>query len=400
VRVLAIGNMYPPHHLGGYELVWQAAMRRARARGHETRILTTDHREQGAGAEEDPDVHRELEWYWSFAENEWRRLGPLDRLRLERRNHAILERHLAEFAPDVVSFWSMGAMSLSLVERVAAGPVPSILVVHDDWLVYAPGRDAWMRLWGGRRRLLGLVAAPLSGIPARFSPRRPERVLTNSEFILTRAREQGCILPDAAVIPPGIDSRYLEPAPDREWGWRLLCVGRVDRQKGVDLAIDALVALPDEAKLTIAGSGDDSYQAELRAQAERLGVAGRVEFAGQVAGERLPELYTAADAVLFPVRWEEPFGLVPLEAMGVGRPVVATARGGAAEYLSDGENTIVVPPDDPEAIARAIRLLADDAELRRRLRDAGFETAAAHTSERFEDAIVDELERAAHRHRR
>lgn len=64
MRLLAFGNMYPPHHLGGYEVVWQGTMDRARARGHPVRVVTTMHREVGVCEADEPDVHRELEWYW------------------------------------------------------------------------------------------------------------------------------------------------------------------------------------------------------------------------------------------------------------------------------------------------------------------------------------------------
>src|SRR3954447_17641854 len=64
VRILAIGNMYPPHHLGGYELIWQATMREATARGHAVRVLTSDFRRAGAAGDHDERVHRELRWYW------------------------------------------------------------------------------------------------------------------------------------------------------------------------------------------------------------------------------------------------------------------------------------------------------------------------------------------------
>ena len=68
---------------------------------------------------------------------------------------------------------------------------------------------------------------------------------------------------------------------------------------------------------------------------------------GQRAHAEVARLYREHDAVLFPVRWDEPWGLVPLEAMGSGCPVVATGRGGSGEYLRDGENCLLVPPADP-----------------------------------------------------
>ncbi len=92
--------------------------------------------------------------------------------------------------------------------------------------------------------------------------------------------------------------------------------------------------------------------------------------------------------VVFPVRWEEPFGLVPIEAMGVGRPVVSTARGGSAEFLRPGENALVFEAGDPQALAAAVTRVASDRELRERLLEGGRQTAADHTIERFADETV------------
>src|SRR4051812_120098 len=98
--------MYPPHHQGGYELIWQAAMRHARASGHSVRVLTSDYCRPAAPLEEEPDVHRTLSLYWDWEAHEWRRLGFRQRVRFERHNAAELRRHLDEFQPDVVSWWS------------------------------------------------------------------------------------------------------------------------------------------------------------------------------------------------------------------------------------------------------------------------------------------------------
>lgn len=394
MRILAVGSMYPPHHLGGYEVVWQGAMRHARDAGHQVRVLASDHAEPGAGPEQDPDVHRTLEWYWSWQDYEWRRLSPLDRLRLERRNAAQLQQHLREFRPDVVTWWPMGGMSLSLIDRARRADNPSVLVVHDDWLVYGPQVDAWMRLWSRWRRFLAPPASQLTGLATSFEL-GSDRILFNSRFMQRRAKQNGVPLNNAAVVSPGIDGRFQNAPPVREWRWQLLCVGRLDPQKGQDTAIEALEALPPETTLTIAGTGDPAYIQRLHAQATRLGAAERVEFIGSVDRDSMPQLISEADVVVFPVRWEEPWGLVPLEAMGIGRPVVATARGGSAEFLLDGENALVFEVDQSRQLAACVRRLGDDPALRRRLRQAGLATAANHTAEAFERRIVEEIEAAS-----
>src|SRR6266550_4210426 len=100
MRVLTVGNMYPPHHLGGYELMWRSAVAHLRRAGHEVRVLTTDYRtaEPDPAVAEDPDVHRELRWYWH--EHEFPRLSLRERLTLERHNAAVLRRHLDEVHPE------------------------------------------------------------------------------------------------------------------------------------------------------------------------------------------------------------------------------------------------------------------------------------------------------------
>jgi glycogen synthase len=396
MRVLAIGSMYPPHHYGGYELVWQGAMRCAREAGHEVRVLASDHRVPGVDAEEDPDIHRVFRWHWSWERDEWVKRGAVGRLRLELHNGAELDRHLAEFVPDVVTWWPMGGMPLSLIERVWRRGIPSVLVVHDDWLVYGPKRDAWMRLWNGRRRALGAVVDRLTRLPTRFHMNSWGRFLFNSRYTRAEAQRHGVEPADAGVLSPGIDERFLAEAPQRPWEWRMGYVGRVDPNKGVETPVEALAELP-EAHLTIVGDGHPGYIDELTATAKRLGFRDRITFAPGIASDSLPAVYAKADVIVFPVRWHEPWGLVPLEAMGLGRPVVATARGGPEEFLRHEENALVIPVDDPGALAAAVRRLAREPELRSRLVVGGRRTAERHRATDFEQRMVAELELATKR---
>jgi glycogen(starch) synthase len=387
-RILAVGNMYPPHHAGGYELMWQAAMRRARDLGHEVRVLTSDYRSPDAPSETDPDVHRTLRWYWDLERYDFPDLGPVARLRVERHNARELRRHLRSFQPDVVSWWSMGGMSLSLIERVRRAGIPATLIVHDDWLVYGPGFDQWLRMWRGRRLLVAPVAQRLMDLPTTVDLVQAGAVVFNSRYTRDSAVQAGLDVGSAAVIYPGIEASLIQELPSRPWSWQLLYMGRVDRQKGVDTAVQALAHLPPQATLEVWGTGNQRYVEELRGLASRLGVDGRVHLRGWAGETERLSAYAAADAVVFPVRWKEPFGLVPLEAMALGRPVASTARGGATEFLRDGENALVFDADDPSGLAAAVSSLASDQALRERLRKGGRLTAAEYTIERFADETV------------
>ena len=123
-----------------------------------------------------------------------------------------------------------------------------------------------------------------------------------------------------------------------------------------------------------------------------------MRFRGAAQPETLPATYAQADCVVFPVRWAEPWGLIPLEAMGIGRPVVATGRGGSGEYLRDGDNCLVFTPGDETGLASAVRRLAEDRGLRAALRQSGYATAQRHTRARFHaevERIVQEATREA-----
>ncbi len=399
MRILSVGLLFPPHSRGGYELMCAGAMHAAEARGHDVRILVSDYRDPDI---EQPDllpVDRSLRSY--LDDRAQARTPPrlLETVELERWNGEVLERHLREHAPDVVSWWGMGGMSLTLIERVRRAGLPSVLCIEDHWLSYAPEADAWartVRRW--RLRGFAPLLEPLLGLPMRFDLEQAGRFVFNSTYTRDAAIASGLRAPDSIVLNPGVHSRYLLQ-PSAPWGWRLLYVGRLDSTKGVDVVVDALARLPPQATLRVIGSGDAAYEAALRSQARSLGLEDRVELSGAIAAEHVPAAYAAADAVIFPVRWEEPWGLVPLEAMAVGRPVIATARGGAVSYLRDGENALLMPVDDPGALAAAVGRLAVSEPLRARLREGGIRTVGEYSAERRDELVVDELERAWERSR-
>jgi glycosyltransferase involved in cell wall biosynthesis len=376
MRVLTVGNLYPPHGQGGYEVVWRSFIAHLRSRGDEVRVLCSDRHLPAAGPEEDADVHRDLRWYWR--DGEWLAPGLVDMVRLERHNQRVLRRHLARFDPHAVMWWSMGGMSLSLIDGARKAGVPAVGVVHDGWLVYGPQKDVWTRRTRRRPDLRGAGVWTF-----------------NSEAMLDRTRAAGWSLPDALVIHPGIALERFPEAAARPWGWRIGSVGRVEPPKGIATLIEALPHLPAETMCEVTGPGPDAELTRLGALATRLGVSHRVRFAGARPQSELSAIYSSADVVVFPVTWDEPFGLVPLEAMATGRPVVATGTGGSAEYLRDGINCLLFEPGDAAALATALHRLAGDAELRERLRSEGLRTAARFTEEGFNSRLEEVLRDAA-----
>jgi D-inositol-3-phosphate glycosyltransferase len=186
-----------------------------------------------------------------------------------------------------------------------------------------------------------------------------------------------------SVVPCGVDAERFSPdgpsEPRQPERHRLVAASRLVERKGIADAISALVRLPD-TELHVAGGPDaaglidDPEARRLRAHAAALGVGERVVLRGRLGRDEMPPLLRSADAVVC-VPWYEPFGIVPLEAMACGVPVVASAVGGQIDSIVDGVTGVHVPPRDPDALAAALATLLDHPELRAALGAAGVERA-------------------------
>ena len=184
--------------------------------------------------------------------------------------------------------------------------------------------------------------------------------------------------PDERVctIPPGVDLSLFHPhdyhESRRELGWSIterivLFVGRIDPIKGIDTLIDTmpLVQEPELHYVLIGGDLDADGQpigplAAVQQRVAELGMSRRCRYLGSQPQDMLPLYYSAADVVAVPSRYES-FGLVAVEAMATGTPVIASSVGGLTFTVEDGKNGLLVPYGNARALAKAIdRLLEDD----------------------------------------
>jgi glycogen(starch) synthase len=186
------------------------------------------------------------------------------------------------------------------------------------------------------------------------------------------------------IVPPVVD---VSPIPDGPA--RLLCMGRLDEQKGFDLALTALALVRErhpDVRLVIAGDGPERNR--LIATACGLGVDDSVDFLGTVSRNRVATLFRECTAVVMPSRFEG-LPLVALEAAWAGRPVVSAEVPGLSEAVVPGETALMVPPENPDALAGAIVQLLDAPDRGAALGRKARTVAAARYSL---DRCVDEYE--------
>lgn len=403
MRILFVTNFYPPHDLGGWEQNCQEIVHALRARDHEAYVLTSRHGVSACAAPE-PGVERVL-----YLEADLEHYRPasffLRRPGQERANRRALRQTIDAFRPDLVFIWGMWNLSTELAYRAEQWlPGRVAYAIAGYWFLPPNAHEAYWAQPGRRPVVKALMAVP-RGIALRRLARERRRYrleLAHAACVSHYVRDKlvaAEALPESSrVIYNGIDpAPYLECARSRvtEPGrLRLIYFGGVVEHKGVHTAIEALGVLKarrlvDRVHLTILGGGHPDYVARLHALVDDLRLQASVSFAGRVPREEVPAALAAHDVFLFTSLWEEPIARTVMEAMAAGLAVVGTAVGGQAEMLRDGDNALVYPPGDAEALADHVQRLLDDPALVQRLAAAGRQTVL----ERFTlERMVDEYE--------
>ncbi|ACL38568.1 glycosyl transferase group 1 [Pseudarthrobacter chlorophenolicus A6] len=297
--------------------------------------------------------------------------------------------------PDVVHghFWMSGLAALDAARRAGSGyRVPVIQTFHALGTVKRRHQGAEDTSPQERRWLEPGVG------------RSADRIIATCSDEVFELKAMGINTGKISIAPCGVDLDVFGPdgpVDAKPRSHRILSVGRLVPRKGVDLVIRALPHLraagfADVELLIVGGGGDsgtlhsDPEVRRLLGLAAELGVQDQVVMEGQVPRGDMPGIFRSADAVVC-APWYEPFGIVPLEAMACGVPVVAAAVGGLRDTVVDHGTGLHVPPRDPEAIASALAMLLGNPSLRAELGNAGQRRARARYSW---DRVAAESEKA------
>jgi glycosyltransferase involved in cell wall biosynthesis len=227
------------------------------------------------------------------------------------------------------------------------------------------------------------------------------RVIAISQDIKTRTREDLRCGTEVEVIHYGLTSPEFQPTSRNELGLPedeviLISVGRLIKRKAIGdvlLALSRLEGVP--LRLLIIGDGPE--EGPLRDLASTLGLASQVDFLGAVWGENKFQYLAASDMLVLP-SVHEGFGLVFLEAMHCGLPVIASDSGGQTDFLQDGETGFLVPVGAIEALAHRIQCLANDGRLRKRISEHNAQYVKrfniSAVAERYEALFADVIGRS------
>ncbi len=215
-----------------------------------------------------------------------------------------------------------------------------------------------------------------------------DRIIATSSAEVFELLRMGAHPRSVRIVPCGVDVRLFTPdGPCEERcseRMRIVTLSRLVPRKGIADVIEALAGVPD-ADLTVAGGGEgpdlasDPEAQRLSALASECGVGNRVSFRGPIEREAVPPLLRSADVVVC-TPWYEPFGIVPLEAMACGAPVVVSSVGGLVDTVLDGTTGVHVPPRSPLRLAEALNALRADEPQRRFLGRLGAERARSRYS--------------------
>ncbi|MFN8123750.1 MAG: glycosyltransferase [Thermoleophilia bacterium] len=288
--------------------------------------------------------------------------------------------HMGAFARELVREWGADPPDLvhahfwmSGVASLMAGRAAGVPVAH-----------TFHALGVVKRRHQGDADTSPAGRVAHEARimRDADRIIATCSDEVFELLRQGADRRRVSIVPCGVDTAHFTPrgpAAARGERPRVLAVGRLVPRKGVDDAIRAMALVPDAELVVAGGPGAAAMDADpevrrLRRVARAAGVGDRVRLLGAVSRDDMPALLRSADAVVC-APWYEPFGIVPLEAMACGVPVVAARVGGLVDSVVHEVTGLHVPPRDPRAIAAALRALLGDEARRIMMGAAGIHRA-------------------------
>ncbi len=392
MRIVLLSNLYPPHVLGGAEIVARDFAAGLAELGHEVTVLTSTY--GVAKPQQEGHIWRTLQY--TFPAHFDRQRPVRQQLHLIRdyyryfhdaTNVKELRRVIAEVKPDVLYVWEITGIGVNtMLTALGMVNIPVVFHLESYWWQYARSpqtEQTRLRTRKLKQALIGTVPAlPYTSLIAASQAVKQEYIAV------------GCDPERVEVIYNCIDARFVNTPRaihNYEDGselqgqqTQLTYVGRLCLEKGVLVILKALDLLihrqgKRQLHLNIFGDGEGGYMKELHEYIHENELTAFVTFHGKVPQDVLIAQYDRSDIMLIPSLWKEPFGLVVAEAMARGLPIITSNIGGPAEIITHEVDGLLIEPGDEHLLATAITRLLDNPDECKRFSQA----ARAAVQQRF-----------------
>lgn len=360
MKIAILVGLFPPKWLAGTEIATYNLADHLARKGHEVHVITS--RDDGL-----PSFSEESDFYI----------------------HRIVRPRIRFIG--IVTFWARTCLKIrkikpDIVHAQSLGTaVPALIskrILKIPYAVWGQGSDIYSPDW-----LTKLTAKPVL--------KNASAALALTEDMKRKMRD--ICNGDISVVPNGVDLERFKTSLGAKKGGNaktIVFVGRLHPVKGVQYLIEAMAIVHremSEVELVIVGDGIE--RSRLEELADKLDLHGNIQFAGQVPQERVPSIMHRADAFVLP-SLSESFGIVNLEAMAAGLPIIATKVGGIPEIVNEGVNGYLVNAKRPDEIADRILMLLRNDEVREKISVNNREKAEMFTWGRVAEKVEEEHQKA------
>lgn len=359
MKILTVSNYYPPHFIGGYEIACKETMDFLQEQGHEVIIITSEYNKND---DTEDNILRDMRLI------DYSKTSRVQKQLDEYKNYKTVLNAIKKIKPDLVYFWSLRGIGLHVIKAAQKQNIAKVFEIGDFWMY------GYMQNRSKLKQSLKHFLPFLNDQNINISPAICVSNWVEKEMRELYKSEKTYIYPNATSIPK---KNIYKNNKDI----RFVFAGRIDEEKGLHLAIDALnkfaLKYPKSSFFfDIFGNGEKEYIDRCKTMARPI--ASKINFRGKV--ESKEQIYSDASILLMPTKTREPFGLVVIEAMAYGCAVIATDAYGPAEIIDHGENGLLFDIQDPDALLTQIETLYFNTQYLNRLQKNGYEHVSKNYS--------------------
>jgi glycosyltransferase involved in cell wall biosynthesis len=397
-RILICSSFFPPHYLGGAELVADKQAKILQQMGHDVRVFSgrlgghwfRTHRVRHENAAF--QITRVSLSAQDISGISWDFNSPDSRREFC--------RTLDDFSPNVVHFHNIVGLSIGMIDECYRRRIPTVMTLHDYWGICFKNtllkNNGTICKQGGlvcldcREMLAGRLPlpSPVRNAHILFALRQVNRLITPSRYVAAQYAANGIPSDKIIVIQNGIDAENFAPGQRRTTELTLGFIGHLGQHKGLDVLLHALSLMDaSQVRLLVVGTGEDAER--FQTFCHERGLDPYVTFYGHVENRRIATIYQQIDVLVVPSVWPENSPVTITEAMASGIPVIASDVGGIGELVEDGVTGYLIPLRDSLAIADRIGRFLARPELLKTMGERALAKIQAYQLRQQVERIVD-----------